>query len=158
MRRTFADELFSYAMGDERIVLLTGDLGFGMWNDFQIFLPKQYINCGASEQAMLDMAVGMAQSGKIPVCYSITTFLIYRGFETLRTYICHENLHVILVGSGRDQDYEIDGYSHDASDIIGFMNNLPNIRVWWPNTKENIPLIVKQALKEKNPAFISLRR
>ena len=158
MRKTFAKELLDHAMTDKRIILLTGDLGMVLWDEFQHLLPDQYINCGASEQAMLDIAVGLSYAGKIPVVYSITPFLLYRPFETIRTYIDHEKLNIKLIGSGRDDDYEVDGYSHDATDAPHILNTLPNIVQMYPLTKKDIPSVVNVALKDTRPVFISLQR
>ena len=158
MRRQFAKSLLDHAIKDKRIILLTGDLGMGMWDEFQHLLPEQFINTGASEQTLLDMAVGLSYSGKIPFCYSITSFLLYRGFETIRSYINHEKLNVKLIGSGRDTDYHIDGYSHDSSDAKQILNILPNIVQYWPEKKESIASAVADMLAVKKPCFISLRR
>lgn len=143
---------------DTRIVVLTGDLGYKMWDDIRVDYPNRFINCGASEQAMLDMAVGLAQSGKIPFVYSITPFLLYRPFETLRTYINQENVNVKLVGSGRDKDYAHDGFSHDASDAKQILDTLPHILQLWPQSKEEIPALVKFMVQHEGPQFISLSR
>lgn len=158
MRRTLAAELHKQMTLNLDIVLLTGDLGYGMWDQIRKDYPKRFINTGASEQALLDMAVGIEHSGKIPVVYSITPFLLYRPFETLRTYINHEKLNVKLVGSGRDKDYAHDGYSHDASDAKKILKTLPNICQLWPDFKEDIPGLVDTMLKTNGPFFISLRR
>lgn len=140
------------------IVALTGDLGYKGFDQIRIDYPNRFINCGASEQAMLDMAVGLAQSGKIPFVYSITPFLLYRPFETLRTYINQENVNVKLVGSGRDKDYAHDGFSHDASDAKQILDTLPHILQLWPQSKEEIPALVKFMVQHEGPQFISLSR
>ena len=158
MRATFSKVLLDHAMTDKRIILLTGDLGYVMWDEFQHLLPDQYYNVGASEQAMMDIAVGLAYSGKIPVVYSITPFLLYRPFETIRTYIDHEKLNVKLIGSGRSDDYKHDGYSHNADDECGILRQLPNIVQMYPQKKDDIPYITEQALKDTRPVFISLKR
>lgn len=158
MRRTFADEIQKQMILDTRIVVLTGDLGYKLWDDIRVDYPNRFINCGASEQAMLDMAVGLAQSGKIPFVYSITPFLLYRPFETLRTYINQENVNVKLVGSGRDKDYAHDGFSHDASDAKQILDTLPHILQLWPQSKEEIPALVKFMVQHEGPQFISLSR
>lgn len=158
MRRSFSKELLSHAIKDKRIMLLTADLGMGMWDEFQHLLPDQFINTGASEQTALDMAVGLAYEKKIPIVYSITPFLLYRGFETIRTYINKEKLNVKLIGSGRDDDYSHDGYSHDATDVEKILSCLPNIVQMWPKEREDIQSVVKVALSNKRPVFISLKR
>ena len=158
MRRTFAQELHKQMTLDTNIVVLVGDLGFGMFDQIRVDYPSRFINCGAAEQAMLDMAVGLALSGKKPFVYSITNFLLYRPFETLRTYINAENIPVILCASGRDCDYKHDGISHQSVDAKQILDCLPNIVQYWPETKEEIPTLVKQMAESTQPAFISLKR
>jgi transketolase len=158
MRKAFAHALLQEARYNKDIVLLTGDLGFGMWDEFQKELPGQFFNVGASEQAMADIAVGLAYAGDIPVCYSITTFLLYRAFETWRTYANHENLNIKLVGSGRNNDYLHDGISHDSTDASIILDTLPNIVQFWPQKEEEIEGMVKRLLTNGKPSFISLKR
>lgn len=158
MRRTFADELLKQMKINDNIYLLTGDLGYKMWDEIRDTYPKRFINTGAAEQAMLDIACGLTLDGKIPFCYSITPFLIYRPLETIRTYINHEKLPVKLVGSGRDKDYEHDGISHYAHDVKGFLDLLPNIKQYWPESKSAIPQMLGEMLKDYGPSFISLKR
>lgn len=163
MRKTFATELVKQAKQNPDIMLLTGDLGYGMWDQFRKELPQQFINCGASEQAMMGIAVGLALSGKIPFVYSITPFLLYRPLETIRTYINHEKINVKLIGSGRDTDYLHDGISHWSHDIYPLFDHeqgpiLDNIQTYWPDKNEEIPEIVNKMITSPQPAFLSLRR
>lgn len=158
MRRTFAAELHKQMTLNTDIFLLVGDLGYKMFDQIRVDYPERVINCGASEQAMMDMAVGLEHSGKIPFVYSISPFLLYRAFETLRTYINHEILNVKLVGSGRDDDYKHDGYSHDATDARKIISTLPNIGQLFPETKEEIPEMLENAIRFDGPLFISLKR
>lgn len=158
MRKTFAEELFNRARGNKDIVLLTGDLGYGMWNRFRDELPDQFYNVGASEQSMMGIAVGMTLKGKIPFVYSITSFLLYRPFETIRNYIDHESIPVHLVGSGRDKDYEHDGFSHWSEEALTVLKNFKNLTQFWPNKKEEIPNMIDKIIKSNKPTFISLKR
>ena len=156
MRRAFANSLLRHALLDERIWLITADLGYGMWDQFSAMVPERFVNVGAAEQTMLDIAVGLALDGKTPVTYTISPFY-YRGFETIRTYIAHEQLHVIMVGSGRNGDYEHDGFSHDAWDMPWILQTL-HVKQHYPKTREEIPDMLKSVLADPAPAFVSLKR
>lgn len=158
MRRTFADQLYIHMKENDKIFLLVGDLGYKVFDQHFKDFPDRCINCGASEQAMMGIAVGLAQEGKIPFVYSITPFLLYRPYETLRLYVDHEKVPVKLIGSGRDKDYEHDGYSHDATDASKVLLTLPNIVTMWPETKEDVIPIVNVAVENNRPTFISLAR
>jgi len=157
MRELYFAELYSAMARNHDIIALTGDLGYGGFDKIMHAFPDRFLNCGASEQSMLDIAVGLAHSNKIPICYTITPFF-YRGWETIRTYINHENLNIKLVGSGRDTDYEHDGYSHNAEDVKNHFNLLKNIKQMWPEKKEEIPLLIREMIDIPRPTFLSLKR
>lgn len=158
MRGYFGFALYKAMAVNKDIILLTGDLGYGLFDNHKDDFGNRFINCGASEQSMLDIACGLALGGKIPVVYSITPFLIYRGFETLRTYVNHESIPIKLVGGGRDDDYKHDGFSHDATDVKEYLDKLTNIEQYWPKDTTDIDDITDKFLKSINPSFISLRR
>lgn len=158
MRPTFFKELYKQMTLNDNIWALTGDLGYIGFDEIRDNYPKRFINCGAAETAMMDIAVGLAYDGKIPFVYSITPFLLYRPFEVLRTYINHEKLNVKLVGSGRDKDYIHDGISHWSEDAKQILDCLPNIVQYWPQDKSEIPDLVKKMVEVNQPQFISLKR
>ena len=158
MRRTFADELQKQMRINPKIFLLTADLGYKMWDEIIEEFPERAINVGAAEQTMIDMAVGLAYDGKIPFCYSITSFLLYRPFEGIRTYIDYENLDVKLIGGGRNDDYSHDGISHDATDAGLYLNQLKNIKQFWPKDKKEAKIMVEEMVSSGKPSFISLKR
>ena len=159
MRRTFADELYKLMEKNEDVWLVTGDLGYRMFDNIQDRFWNRFVNAGAAEQAMLGVGVGLAQMGKIPFIYSITPFLIYRPFETIRNYVNHEKAKVCLVGGGRDKDYDHDGFSHWACEDRKVMDVFENIPSYWPLTREEIPGIFNSILGADGlPAYINLRR
>jgi len=158
MRKLFADTLLKLMIKNKDIYLLLGDLGYGFFDKHLELFPNRVINCGAGEQALTGIAVGLAQEGKIPIIYSITNFLLYRPFEWIRNYINHEKTKVILVGSGRGKDYERDGISHWSEDAEDVMKLFKNIDSYFPEDKDEIPSLLKNIIKENKPAFISLKR
>ena len=157
MRKTFVDLLFVEMCCDPNIFLLTADLGYGILDKIKTEFPNRFYNVGAAEQLLIGAACGLADSGKIPVCYSITPFLLYRPFELLRTYVNYENIPVKLVGSGRDKDYIHDGISHWAEDDEDVLKPLRNISIYKP-TKQTLPVIFNRFLYEKNPSYLNLAR
>ena len=157
-RGYFAHELLEQ-MKDKRIYLLLGDLGYKVFDKHRELYPDRVINCGASEQAMMDIAVGLAYEGKIPVVYSITPFLLYRPLETIRTYINYEKLPVKMIGSGRNKDYHIDGISHFSEDDREIMATFRNIQCYHPERKENINKdFMRKILYNGQATYINLTR
>ena len=161
MRGWFAYELYQHMKKNKDIWLIVGDLGYKVWDQHFKDFPDRCINVGAAEQAMMGIAVGLALEDKIPIVYSISTFLLYRPFETIRNYINHEKIPVKMIGSGRDKDYLHDGISHwsmDDKKLFGTKKMFENIQPGWPEYKEDIPLIVKMMLTHKKPYYINLKR
>lgn len=158
MRGFFAGELYDLMAKRTDIVLITGDLGFKQFDAIQRDFPDRYFNIGAAEQAGIGIAVGMALRGKRPIFYSITNFTIYRPFEFIRNYIDHENIPVVIVGAGRDQEYEHDGFTHHSGDVKQVLSCFPNIQQYWPEKKEDVGGVLKDAVESNKPSFISLSR
>lgn len=159
MRPKFFEELYRLMKENDRLYALTGDLGYGGFDTIKYeYDGRRFINCGASEQAMMGIAVGLALDGKIPFVYSISPFLLWRAAETIRLYVDHEKIPVIMVGSGRDRDYKHDGFSHDASDIPQFMALFKNIKTYYPNDSSQIKGMLESIIADPKPSFISLRR
>jgi|TARA_R110001592_G_C12950470_1_gene731306 transketolase len=156
MRREFAKKLYDAMKKDERIFLITADLGYGVLNDIRQDFTKRAINIGSSEMLMVGTAIGLAQSGYIPICYSITPFLLYRPFELIRNYLNYENVNVKLVGSGRDDDYAHDGISHWAGDDLDVMSSLKNIQLYKPGNITDE--IFEKFMYTDKPSYINLSR
>jgi transketolase len=144
---------------DKSVFLITGDLGFGIFDKIKADFPDRFINAGAAEQAAMGAAVGLSLSGMTPIVYSITPFLLYRAAETIRNYLNYESIPVKLVGSGRDDDYKHDGYSHFAGDDKRFMlMNFENIVCRWPLTDEELSWDTNDLFAINRPFYLNLKR
>ena len=160
MRKPFAELLHQAMSLNEKIVLLTGDLGYGLWDRIRIDYPDRFINVGSSEQLMLGMASGMAMDGKIPFVYSITPFLLYRPFEWIRNYLDHEKLPVKLVGGGRGKDYGYLGFSHWAEEDREIIGNFKKICIFSPEKETDLKDLMDNVLGSRysSPCYINLRK
>jgi len=156
MRGWFAYELYYHMISDPLIWVITGDLGYKMLDFIRRDFPERFINTGSAEQTMMGIAIGLAIEGKKPFVYSITPFLLYRPFETIRNYIHHESIPVRLIGSGRDKNYYDDGFSHWAEEDRSIMKIFHNINTRWPETKEEIPIIVSEMIGISQPWYLNL--
>jgi len=156
-RGHFAAQLYEEMLRNKDVWLLTGDLGYGMLDKHRQDFPERFLNVGAAEFSLLGISVGLALEGKIPFVYSITPFVLYRPFEMVR-YINHENIPVKIVGGGRDKDYLHDGFSHWAEEDKQIMPVFKNIHSLWPETKEEIPDLVKKMINNNKPTYLNVKR
>ncbi len=132
MRRAFVETLTAVASKDERIWLLTADLGFGAIESFAQTHPKRFLNMGVSEQNMLAVATGLAESGFIPFCYSIAPFAALRPYEFIRNGPVLQGLPVRIVGIGGGVEYGYNGPTHHGLEDLGVMRLLQDIEVYAP--------------------------
>lgn len=159
IRGWFGRALYFEMQKNEDIWLILPDLGYKLFDLHLRDFPERVKSIGASEQAALGIAVGLALQKKIPVVYSITTFLIYRGFEWTRNYLQHEGIAVRLVGSGFEADYAHDGVTHQPWEVEQVMHHIfPQIATAIPWDKNDIPELVRKMIATNRPSFLCLRR
>lgn len=158
MRTAFASTLLEQATKNKNIILLTGDLGYSVFEPFIDTLPKQFVNAGISEQNMTGMAAGMAIEKKIPFIYSIIPFVTMRNFEQIRNDICYQNLNVKIVGVGAGFSYGPYGHTHHGLEDVGILRTLPNLVIFSPGNSAEVKFATEQAVKIKGPVYIRLGR
>lgn len=158
MKKAFIQTLIDLAEKDESIYLLTGDLGFPLFNDFAEKFPKRFVNCGVAEQNMIGVAAGLALSGKKVYVYSIVPFVTMRCFEQIRNDICYQNLDVKIIGIGGGFSYGDLGATHYAIEDIAILRSLPNMTVLSPADLTEARQLILKSYQTKNPTYIRLGR
>jgi transketolase len=158
MRTAFIDAIFEAAKADPRIVLVVGDLGFGVVTPFMEELPDQFVNAGVAEQNMTGLAAGMALSGKIVFTYSIANFPVLRCLEQIRNDVCYHNVNVRIVPVGGGMAYGSLGPSHHATEDLAIMRALPNMVVMAPGDPVEARLAARASLKHEGPIYLRLGR
>jgi transketolase len=158
MRTAFIETLLDLAKNDPRIVLIVGDLGFGVVTEFAERLPNQFVNAGVAEQNMTGIAAGMALSGKIVFTYSIANFPILRCLEQIRNDVCYHNANVRVVSVGGGMAYGALGASHHATEDLAIMRAMPNMLVLAPGDPAETKLAVQSLIEHQGPAYLRLGR
>src|SRR3989344_1848258 len=158
MRNAFIRSLEEIARYDKRIFLLTGDLGFSVFEKFRDEFPDRFINMGVAEANMTGVAAGLALSGKIVFIYSIVPFATMRCFEQIRNDLCMQNLDVKIIGVGSGLSYGSLGPTHQSIEDIAIMRALPNMVVVCPGDPVEAGLVVRESMHYKGPVYIRLGR
>ena len=154
MRRRFGKLINELAERDKKIVLLVGDIGYGIFDDFRKQHPKRFFNLGICEQSLLGAASGMSLEGLKPWVYTITPFLIERPFEQLKLDIDQQNVNVKLVGFA---DYPKLGPTHSETNAEKIMGLFKNIKPFFPKNSKETENAVLECHKNIGPNFISLK-
>ena len=156
MRSAFAQTLLDLAEADERIVLLTGDLGFAVLEPFAERYPDRFWNAGVAEQNMVGVATGLAEAGYTPYVYSIATFASMRGYEFVRNGPILHELPVRVVGVGGGMDYGHNGVTHYALEDAGIMRVQPGISVVAPADPEQTHAALPSIQQLPGPVYLRL--
>jgi len=156
MRNAFARQITELAQRDERVVLLSGDIGNRLFDDLKARCPDRFLNCGVAEANMIGMAAGMAMSGLRPICYTITPFITYRCLEQIRIDVCYHHQPVIIVGTGAGLSYASLGATHHSCEEMGMLRLLPGLAVVAPADAMEVRAALKAALKQNQPVYIRI--
>lgn len=156
MRDAFIKELSSHAARNKDIFLLTGDLGFSVFEEFARLFPQRFINVGIAEANMMGIAAGLALSGKTALTYSIIPFSVARCLEQIKIDICYHNADVKIIGVGAGYAYGSLGMTHHAIEDIALMRAYPNIRIISPCDGIETQAAVDLALNTKGPFYLRL--
>lgn len=156
MRSAFIRVLVGAARRDERVFLLTGDLGFTVLEPFAQEFPDRFINVGVAEQNMIGVAAGLAWCGKIPFVYSIANFPTLRCLEHIRLDVCYPKTNVKIVAIGGGFAYGPLGVSHHGTEDLAILRSLPNMTILAPGDPIEAELCTNAAVTLKGPVYLRL--
>src|SRR3954469_25913320 len=158
MRTAFIKTLFELARTNKDVMLLVGDLGFGVVTDFAREYPDQFLNAGVAEQNMTGIAAGLALSGKIVFTYSIANFPTLRPLEQIRNDICYHRANVKVVAVGGGFAYGSLGATHHATEDLAIMRALPEMSVVAPGDPEEAAAATEAVAAHDGPCYLRLGR
>lgn len=158
MRNSFIQWLCAKAEIDQRIVLLTADLGYSVVEPFSTTYPDRFINVGVAEQNMVGIAAGLAAEGYRPFTYSIGIFPTFRCAEQLRNDVDYHNLPVCTCTVGSGVAYGSLGYSHHAVQDLALMRSLPNTLIATPSDSFEVEAILNWHLDQETPTYLRLHK
>ena len=156
MRNAFSDALVAAALSDPKVLLLTGDHGYALFDAFRKARPQQYINCGIAEQNMVGVAAGLAKAGFKPIVYGLAAFVPVRVLEQIKIDVCYENLPVILIGDGAGLVYSHLGTSHQSTEDIACTRAIPSLTVLSPSDRFEMTATMQLALQLASPVYLRM--
>lgn len=158
MRDAFVRTLIEIAKQDKDVLLVTGDLGFGVLKSFWEQLPNQFINIGIDEQNMTGFAAGLSLEGKTVFTYSIGNFPTLRCLEQIRNDCAYHNANVKIICVGGGFVYGSLGMSHHATEDLGVMRALPGVTIFAPADLSEAEAATWAIYKQQGTCYLRLGR
>jgi len=156
MRAAFSDALVRIAKADPNVLLLTGDHGYALFDDFRKECPAQYINAGIAEQNMVGMAAGLARVGFRPFVYGLAAFIPVRVVEQIKLDVAHDQLPVIFIGDGAGFVYSHLGTSHQSTEDIACTRAIPNLAIYSPADRFEVTTCMELAYHSKAAVYLRM--
>lgn len=156
MREAFSNALVRLALADPKVLLLTGDHGYALFDEFRKRCPDQYINAGIAEQNMVGMAAGLARVGFRPFVYGLAAFVPIRTVEQIKLDIAHDDLPVVLLGDGAGFVYSHLGTSHQSTEDIACTRAIPGLEVLSPADRFEMTASMDYAYAANGPVYLRM--
>ena len=156
MREALSSGLVRAAANNIKVILLTGDHGYALFDEFRKHFPGQYLNAGIAEQNMVGMAAGLARAGYFPIVYGLSAFIPIRVLEQIKLDVCHDNLPVIFLGDGAGFVYSSLGTSHQSTEDIAATRAVPNLAIYSPADRFEMSAVLDLALGSGFPTYIRI--
>lgn len=156
MRSVFSKAIVEAAQADPKVLLLTGDHGYALFDEYRRLLPDQFINAGIAEQNMVGVAAGLAKAGFKPIVYGLSAFVPVRVLEQIKMDVCYENLPVVFIGDGAGLVYSSLGSSHQSTEDIAVLRPIPNIQILSPSDAYEMEYAMTHALRFQAPVYVRM--
>ena len=156
MRETFSNKLLKIASANSKVLLLSGDHGYGLFNSLRAEKPSQFINMGVAEQNMVGVAAGLSRVGFKPIVYGLSAFIPIRVLEQIKLDVCHDNLPVIFIGDGAGFVYSHLGTSHQSTEDISATRAIPNLIILSPGDRFELERCFHLAYNSSLPVYLRL--
>ena len=156
MRAALSKVLVNLAKKDSNVILLTGDHGYSLFDDFRRECPSQYINAGIAEQNMVGVASGLARSGFRPIVYGLSVFIPIRVLEQIKLDVALDCLPIIFIGDGAGFVYSHLGTSHQSLEDIACTRAIPNLSIYSPADRFELTQCMELAYRENSPIYLRL--
>jgi len=159
-RDVIIEKVYSHALNDPNIVFLSVDFGAPALDLFREKLPNQFIHVGISEQNAIDLAAGLAMSGKKVFVYGMAPFISLRCIEQIKMSLAQMSLPVVILSVGVGLGYADAGPTHYATEDVGALRSIVNLDIYTISNNQQAGMLADYLLDAQldRPIFVRLDR
>tara|TARA_Y100000590_G_C15668944_1_gene995555 strand:- start:839 stop:1756 length:918 start_codon:yes stop_codon:yes gene_type:complete len=157
-RDAFIKEIVKKLDNDKNIYFLSADFGAAALDELRERFPNNFLHCGISEQAMLDIASGLALEGNKVFVYAMAPFLSLRSIEQTKCGAGLMNLPICLISVGVGLGYADAGPTHYSTEDFACFRAVVGSSIYTPSDVPSTKLIAKEMLESPKFSYVRLDR
>ncbi len=158
-RDGYGEALVELGRRNRNIIVLDADLSESTRTSmFAKAFPERFFNVGIAEQNMVNMAAGLALSGKTVFASTFAIFAAGRCWEQLRNSLGAMRANVKIAASHGGLTVGADGMSHQSLEDVALVRAIPNFTVIVPCDWVEARKAVFAAAELKGPVYLRLSR
>lgn len=157
-RDAFIEEVKKRLETDKDIYFLSADFGAAALDSLREEYPDNFVHCGISEQAMIDIATGLALQGKKVFCYAMAPFISLRAIEQIKCGPSMMNLPIAILSVGIGIGYADAGPTHYITEDFACMRSIINLNVYTLADASSARRLANQVLDNPELCYIRFDR
>ena len=159
MREAYGEALVALGKARQDVVVLTADVCNSDYSYmFESAFPQRFFNVGIAEPAMVDVAVGLAKSGRVPIANTFAFLFATRALEMVRTHLSFGEANVKLAGAYAGLSDSYDGPTHHSVTDVAILRSLPRMTIVVPSDPLAVAKLLPQVAAWNGPVFLRLCR
>ena len=159
MRPAYGEALLALGHANPNVVALSADVSNSDFSyRFAEAFPERFVNVGIAEQCLVDVAVGLAYSGKIPFVNAFAFLFATRALEMIRTHVCYGNANVKLMAAYAGLSDSFNGPTHNSISDVAIMRSLPRMTVVVPGDTVALAKLLPQVAEWPGPVYFRMNR
>ncbi len=157
-RDAFIEEINERLKTDKDIYFLSADFGAAALDELREKYPENFIHCGISEQAMIDIATGLALEGKKVFCYAMAPFISLRAIEQIKCGPSMMDLPICIMSVGIGIGYADAGPTHYITEDFACLRSIMNVNIYTTADAETARRLAKKLLNKPEFCYVRLDR
>ena len=158
-REAYGNALAEFGAKYENLVVLDADLAAATkTSTFKKAFPDRFFDCGIAENNMINVAVGLSLSGKIPFASTFAMFAAGRSYEQIRNSVGYPHTNVKIGATHAGITVGEDGATHQCNEDIALMRTIPGMTILNPADAVEARLAVEAAIKMQGPCYLRFGR
>jgi len=159
MRKAYGEALVELGRSRQDVVVLSADVSTSDFSYmFESAFPNRFFNVGIAEPALVDVAVGLANGGFIPIANTFAFLFATRALEMIRTHLCYGRGNVKLAGAYAGLSDSFDGPTHHSITDVAILRSLPGMTIVVPADPLAVCKLLPKVVDWQGPVFFRLCR